>query len=217
MINKIEPVNWHVAWALVTNKYGKLLSYNLPAYHKTYASCEYQSYIIEMLETQEYDTFIDVGAYTGLFSQVAAHNCKFVLAYEAHPFFYGVLLNNMKFYNNVKCKYAFVSNKGDIPKIDKDNFMGMVVVKNDNISYNIPVLTLDDELSSLTNSKILIKLDVEGSELKVLEGSEKLLKNPNVYWIIDVHPPRGVEVEDVEEFFKGRNITLIGKKVLKIE
>jgi len=217
MINKIEPVNWHVAWALVTNKYGTLLSYNLPAYHRTYASCKYQGYIIEMLETKKYNVFLDVGAYTGLFSQVAAHNCDFVCSYEAHPFFYGILLHNMKFYKNVTCKYAYISNKGDIPKIDKDNFMSMVVVKDDNVSYNIPVLTLDEEWDFPHDLKMLIKLDVEGSELKVLEGSEKLLKNPNVHWIIDVHPPRGVEVEDVKEFFKGRNITLIGKKVLKIE
>lgn len=217
MKNKVENVNWHVNWALITNKYGKLLSYNLPAYNRTYASCKYQPYIIQMLETKKYDMFLDVGAYIGLFSQVASHNCRFVYAYEAHPFFYGVLLYNMKFYKNVICKYGYISNKGDTPKIDKDNFMQMVVIDNDTIPYSVDVLTLDEEWDIHNSTKVLVKLDVEGNELNVLKGAKKMLKNSNVHWIIDVHPPRGVEVDDVKEFFKNRQITLIGKKVLKIE
>ena len=174
-----------------------------------------------MLETKKYDIFLDVGAFVGLFSQVAVHNCKYVFAYEAQPFFYGILLNNMKLYKNITCRYAFVSKKNDIPMIDENNFMRTVVVDPTNVPYNIDVITLDDEYKQFRyifpDVYILIKLDVEGNELKILEASDELKKNKNVHWIIDVHPPRGVSVEDVKNHFKNRKITQIGKKVLKIE
>jgi len=216
-----EPVKWHTEWALITNKYGQLLSYNLPRYHNSYSKCTYQKYIIDMLETKKYDIFLDVGAHMGLFSQVGVHNCKYVYAYEAQPFFYGVLLNNMKLYDNITCKYAYVSKKDDVPMIDKNNFMRMVVIDQTNVVYNIDVIVLDEEYKQFRdmfpNARILIKLDIEGSELKALEASPELKKNKNVHWIIDVHPPRGVSVEDVKGQFVNRKITQIGKKVLKIE
>jgi len=218
-MNDIEDVIWKkeigTCWALIKNKYGQLLSYNLPAYNKLYASCTYQKYIVEMLETKKYDIFLDVGAFVGLFSQVAAHNCKYVYAYEAQPIFYGILLNNMKFYNNVNCIYGYVSCKNDKPTINK-NFMSLLTIDSENVPYYIDVITLDDEWDS-TEIKTLIKLDVEGNELNVLDGAIGLTKNYNVHWIIDVHPPRGVELDDVKKYFIGRKITQIGKKVLKIE
>lgn len=213
---KSEPVKWHVEWAVIKNKYGELLSYNLPVYNKLYANCKYQGYIIDMLETKKYDIFIDVGAFTGLFSQVAAHNCKYVCAYEAQPLFFGVLLNNMKYYNNVNCKYGYVSCRDDIPMID-DNFMGLLTIDSREKEYNARLIVLDEEWKLSKEIPMLIKLDVEGNELKVLDGARELIKNPNVHWIIDVHPPRRVENKDVEKYFKNRKITQIGLKVLKIE
>ena len=219
-MNKSEKIEWHTEWAMITNKYGELLSYNLPAYNKLYANCKYQGYIVDMLETKKYDIFLDVGAFVGLFSQVAAHNCTYVCAYEAQPFFFGILLNNMKFYSNVECEYAYVSCKGDIPMIGS-NFMGLLTVDTKEKKYHIDVVSLDEEWTHNwdyhNELMMLIKLDVEGNELNVLDGSKELIQNKNVHWIIDIHPPRGVELEVVKNYFNGRKITQIGAKVLKIE
>lgn len=216
MKNKVENVNWHVEWATVSNKYGSLLSYSLPSIHSQYAECKYQPYITEMLESKKYAVFLDVGAFVGFFSQIASHNCSYVCAYEAQPFFFGILLNNMKFFKNVDCEYKYVSCEGDIPKTD-NNFMGLLTIDSDDFEYNIDVISLDEEWDVPKDYLMLIKMDIEGNELKALEGSKKLIESKNIHWIIDVHPPRGVELDDVKKYFTDRKITQIGAKVLKIE
>lgn len=210
-----KTVEWHTEWALVNNKYGELLSYNLHNYNKLYASCTYQKYIVDMLETKKYDIFLDVGAFVGFFSQVAAHNCKYVCAYEAQPLFFGILLSNMKFYKNVDCEYGYVSCKDDIPMID-NNFMSLLTIDSKEREYKIKTIVLDEEWAHDHNLTMLIKLDVEGNELNVLAGSTNLIENTNAHWIIDVHPNRGIDLVEVRRYFSGREITQIGKKVLKI-
>lgn len=213
MDEKVEKVKWHVDWSVITNKYGSLLSYNLPVLHKTYATLQYQSYITQMLESKEYDIFIDVGAFVGLFSQIASHNCIYVCAYEAQPFFFGILQHNMQYYKNVDCEYKYVGCKGDIPLTD-GNFMGLLTTDSNEREYNIEVVSLDDEFSPPKDMKMLIKMDIEGNELRALEGAKELIKNKNVHWIIDNHPNRGVEIEDVKKYFKDRKQIVKGFKVL---
>ena len=67
--------------------------------------------------------------------------------------------------------------------------------------YNVKTITLDD-LKIKPDEKVMIKLDVEGSEVKVLEGCPKLLANPNVDWFVDIHFCYGVPKEKVFPFFK---------------
>ncbi len=212
----VEKFKWDNAeWAMITNKYGKLLSYNLPRYNDSYGSCKYQGYITEMLESKKYEVFIDVGAFIGLFSLIASHNCRRVMAYEAHPFYFGILLLNMRFLWNVKCNYKYVTNDcDDTPKIDSQ-IKGLVLVDSE-IPYNIKTVILDRELG-IGRRKSLIKLDVEGNELKVLEGSRRLLYIDNVHWIIDVHINRGITSEQVLKYFPNRKITMISPKVIKVE
>ncbi len=214
----VEPFEWDNAeWAIIENKYGKLLTYNLPRYNVGYASLDYQSYITEMIESKKYHTFIDGGAYIGLFSQIASHYCHKVVAYEAHPFYFGILLFNTRFYDNIKCRYKYLSNNNRhfLPKID-DGVKGLVT-SNSKYVYNIDDTSLDAEWNGGIPTSTLIKLDVEGSEIDVLEGSEYILRKPYVHWIIDVHTNRGITSESILEYFPGRKITMISPKVIKVE
>lgn len=212
----VQPFEWDNAeWAIVENRYGRLLTYNLPRFNRGYANLQYQGYITEMLESGAYEVFVDVGAYIGLFSQVAAHHCKKVIAYEAHPFYFGILLTNMRDFHNVECRYKFVSVEGEVPKMSWD-IKGLIVL-DVGIPYNIKVVSLDNEYGYGIPSPILIKLDVEGNEIDVLEGSEELLKKPYIHWIIDVHTQRGITSEDVLSYFPNRKITMISPKVIKVE
>ena len=216
----VEPFEWDNAeWAIVTNKYGKLLTYNLPRYNRSYASCGYQGYITEMLESDTYLTFVDVGAFIGLFSLIASYHCRRVVAYEAHPFYFGVLLYNMR-RRHVECKYRFVSDfdvlqNYQIPKMT-DDVKGLIIT-NEGTPYNIKGVTLDSEYGFGIPDMCLIKLDVEGNELNVLKGSKNILKKSYVHWIIDVHTNRGITPEEVLKYFPNRKITMISPKVIKVE
>ncbi len=211
------PINFVGEWAIITNIYGKMLTYNLPSYNLMYAKLTYQRYITQMLNTNKYEIFLDVGAYTGLFSQVAANHCKQVYSYEAHPIYYGILLYNMRFYKNVKCIHKHISNETIVPKIHSTDPMCMITSKLDVLEeYNIKTTTLDKEFIQFRDIKTLIKLDIEGYELNALEGSKELLKHKNIDWIMDVHLANSISLEDVKAYFKNRKIELIGFKVLKV-
>lgn len=219
---KVEPFDWNdnkARWAMITTKYGKLLSYNLPRYHRSYANCTYQGYITEMLESKKYLTFVDVGAFIGLFSFIASFHCRRVVAYEAHPFYYGILLFNMR-RRHGECKYKFVSDYSMLgafqsPKMTDD--LKSLIVVDEGEPYNIEVVTLDSEYGFGIPDMCLIKLDVEGNELNILKGSTEILKKPFVHWIIDVHINRGITSEEVLKYFPNRKITMISPKVIKVE
>lgn len=218
-----EPFEWEnengANWALIKNKYGELLSYNLPRYHKSYASCGYQGYITEMIESKKYGIFIDCGAYIGLFSLIASYNCKAIYAYEAHPFYYGILLANMRFRFNVFCEYSYITKGLDYiranPTMEKD-IKGLINIKGTK-AYKIHMTSLDEEHPYDLSYNRLIKVDVEGNEINVLLGSEKLLENPKTHWIIDIHTQHGIDPKEIAEFFPNRKKTWISPKVLKVE
>ena len=213
----VTPFKWDNAeWAIVENKYGKLLTYNLPRFNRGYANLKYQGYITELLETDIYDIFVDAGAYIGLFSQVASHHCRQVIAYEAHPLYFGILLFNMRQEHNVSCRYKYLGVEGEVPHMNED--LKALIPYDGSKPYNIKVVSLDGEYGPWgLPSTTLIKLDVEGNEIDVLEGSKHILKKPYVHWIIDVHNQYGIRVDDVLSYFPLRKITMISPKVIKVE
>lgn len=63
----------------------------------------------------------------------------------------------------------------------------------------VKVLTLDDIVSSRGITPSLVKIDVEGYEVEVLRGAQKLLASEGVAWIIEVHPWQTGKAGDSEE------------------
>lgn len=211
----VRSFEWDNAeWAIVENRYGKLLTYNLPRFNRGYANLKYQGYITEMIKYGMYEVFIDVGAYIGLFSQIASFHCNKVIAFEAHPFYFGILLTNMRELYNVECRYKFIGLEGGVALI-KENIKALIP-SNEGRPYNIEVVPLDLEYRPAWRTT-LIKLDVEGNELSVLEGSPVLLSREYIHWIIDAHTQHGIKVEDVLSYFPNRKITMISPKVIKVE
>ncbi|MDY9922943.1 FkbM family methyltransferase [Methanobacterium sp.] len=131
---------------------------------------------------------IDGGAYQGVFtliaSQLVGDEGK-VVAFEPDKENYEKLLENIKL-NNIK---NVITLKRGLWK--EDTFLEFNNTHNDSSSFicdknsvntiEVAVVSLDEELKRLNLNKIdFIKLDVEGSELEVIEGSENLLKKNNV-------------------------------------
>jgi len=208
----------NIELCIITNKYGKFLSYNLSSFNDGYECLSYQVDITKLIESKDYDVFVDIGAYIGFFSVIASNFCKKVITYEANPWFFGLTLDNMKFLPNVECRYCWVSNNGDIPIIGTSFQMVGNTTDPNYKKYNVPVVTIDDELIPLKDEKMLIKMDIEGSEEKALQGASEIIKQSNIHWFIDVHEPN-IKVENIMNFFQDREIiriadtlTIKGKK-----
>jgi len=59
----------------------------------------------------------------------------------------------------------------------------------------------------------MIKIDVEGAEMKVLQGATRLLTaNPGLILLIDVHPQLGVNPCEVAAFLSDRGFSLFTMK-----
>jgi len=70
--------------------------------------------------------------------------------------------------------------------------------------------TLDGLLAELGSPRIdMLKLDVEGAELRVLRGAARTLEsNPGLVLLLDLHPALGVDVAEVAQFLRERGFRL---------
>jgi FkbM family methyltransferase len=88
-----------------------------------------------------------------------------------------------------------------------------------NTDNTIPTNSLDGIFAeNLPNRPILLKCDVEGAELLVLQGAQKLLKEMSPQILLSVHPPAlpsfGHSVSDVREYLEAAEYQI---KVLAVD
>lgn len=158
---------------IVANIYYKLFDY------------EDSMFIIDHLK--EDDLFIDVGANVGHFTLIAAGVCNAnVIAFEPIPQTFNRLNKNI-ILNNLTDK-VHVENIGIGDKNSYLNFtnnkgvMNSVTLSHETSSVQVQVKTLDDVLEFKNPS--FLKIDVEGYELFVLKGADKVLSNPSLQYLI---------------------------------
>jgi FkbM family methyltransferase len=136
---------------------------------------------------KEDDTFLDIGANVGHYSLLASgiKNCKSISIEPVPKTF--VRLNQQvalnKLEGNISTLNIGVGNKCTTLyfSIDK-NTMNKIVTKKYKNSVEIPVKTVDAICEGMEIS--LMKIDVEGYEKFVLDGSETTLKNENLKAVI---------------------------------
>lgn len=133
----------------------------------------------------------DVGANVGDYSRllVMCGNIKRVFAFEPHPQTFASLLSNTSNYQNITCVNAALSDSnGEVKfhdRVDKNGsshasmhaevFSAIHLVPS--VETSVISRTLDDFCSSEAIEHIdLLKIDVEGHELQVLEGAKSMLK-----------------------------------------
>ena len=175
----MKPVDFGgCTFAWLETKYGRFFSLEGKVHHEQYENLGYQGYITMLLESGQYDLFIDVGSQLGLYAFVGASHCKMVIAYEASPFTIGILLFNLRYKFNVDCRYAWVGKKEQVPKNKEETILSVTVGRD--FAYKIPVVELDEEILPLAilSRKTLIKMDIEGNEINALERCTELLKLP---------------------------------------
>lgn len=140
---------------------------------------------------------VDVGAHYGFYTVKAAkavNSIGKVLAIEAHPHNFRKLLFNVKINDlkNVICVNAISSDREGVGELYIHQQSGEhSIVFPSNKVMRIKQVTLDTLTHSLNFEHIdLLKIDVEGAEVKVLKGARKLLKNKRIHRIVaEVHTP----------------------------
>lgn len=154
----------------------------------------FESDVVQLLallgKERNYKTFVDIGAHHGYFCCLANVLGLSIFAVEPNPINHSILMKNLKD-NGVNpinvMNVALGERVGDIKMYGFGT--GFSIYKNwakdvSKESVNVPMTTLD--LLDLNLNDCIIKIDVEGAELKVLEGGqEKLNSSKRIFVIIE--------------------------------
>lgn len=180
--------------------------------------------------------FVDIGASLGQFTYFVNKylNTGKIIAIEADPIRYEKLNSNSVSWkkesrNDIICLHAAVSdNIGTITfHTTNSNISGGLfqhaIISSDNSPQNVnweeitvPSITLDEYFKN--EFPDLVKMDIEGSELRALKGAKKLLENAKTCFLIEIHnwrDPNGQknaqEVFDFLQEFKYKRVRYFGK------
>lgn len=132
------------------------------------------------------DVFVDAGANAGSYT-VLACGCRGARGYAFEPVAetYERLVRNTRLNNldhRVHCmRMGLGSSRGFLHFTDTEDDMNHVTPDGAG-GTPCPVVRLDDVLEGDTPS--IIKIDVEGFEIPVLEGSENILQNPRLHSVL---------------------------------
>lgn len=155
----------------------------------------------DFIATVSFDSFIDVGAAFGYYSCLlkSANPDLFVVAVEADPLRYGCLLRNLSYYEDVLPLYGMVGNY-DL-RINEPTKMGDIRVQEGpkvKSQYALDLLLAQRPADKVST---LIKVDIEGGEGELLQSSREILGDPNLKWMIEVHPWSSVSAESARQMF----------------
>ena len=144
------------------------------------------AFLLHVLRSE--DLFVDIGANIGSYTVLA---CSAIgargYAFEPVPSTFSRLMNNIRLNNiedKVTCLNIGLGNTiGEIYFSSDTNTINHVVAENELVENKIMVnvSTLDEALKA---DPFLIKIDVEGYELPVLEGAEHTLRNEELCSVV---------------------------------
>jgi FkbM family methyltransferase len=151
---------------------------------------------VDMSKLKEGDVVLDIGCYCGTqtvyFSKLVGES-GLVLAFEPDGSSFESLSLNLKNHhcdNTIKCNFGLFSHDGQIG-FSNDGGMGASVSIGSNHSITVKKLSTVCEENNL--SKIdFIKMDIEGSEIDVLNSSFDIIKKFKPRFIIEPHFKNGI-------------------------
>lgn len=174
-----------------------LRMYVAPRYLHHYVDNEYEEFAADIIcqYAESGLTFVDVGAHYGFYSLLIARSIpkSKVIAIEPVDENFEVLKKNIELnkFKNISAYKLAASDKEGIKKLqiteasDSCGFYGHPLTKTVEVR-KIKTVYLD---KFLKNQKVdILKIDVEGHEMVVLEGAKSILKNKNVKLLIEFNP-----------------------------
>ena len=197
-------VHWRVRWQFNKQPWQLDLGENLKIlapkggagalnYYAGYSEPETSNFLLRFL--REGMTFWDVGAHIGEYSLLAARQIGatgVVQAFEPHPVTGDLLLRSAQQngISNVNLHRTAVSERSGTRNFTTETEASISHLDDDGV-LAVATTTLDQFLKVEMRTPHLIKVDVEGAELAVLEGSAGLLSHSESTaptWIIEYAP-----------------------------
>lgn len=147
------------------------------------------------------NTFVDIGACLGYFTLFMAKkmNEGRILSFEPSPIDYKWLNKSIKAngYNSIKTFQTALSNKEGTANLYLAEERGQHSLIGNGKKIRVKTAKLDTILKGKVD---LVKIDVEGGELLVLEGMKEIIKNnPDIIMTIDMHPTK-IDVKKTIQF-----------------
>ncbi len=126
-------------------------------------------------------TAFDVGANAGYFSLLLASRCRSVLAFEPDARNAGYLQRHLSINSigNVEVVQAAVSDEVGMASFSGDSYMGHIHTEG---VRRVPTVVLDGYATP-----DLIKMDIEGHELRALAGAKRILAERRTTWFVETH------------------------------
>ena len=152
--------------------------------------------------------FLDVGANFGFFSALVSsnpNNNSFAIELDHKFHSYLKKISASQPNSNIKIFHAGAAKQSG--KICRTTISKNVRVKDqffDIVKGPIPLINLDEFISKNNFSPNLIKIDIEGAEVGVLEGASNILNEKKSVFIVEIHP------EYITENF-GEDLNMIPK------
>ena len=163
--------------------------FNLKSYNEKNLEDVFKSIITMEISV---DLIIDVGAYKGNWSSIANKYFKDaeLILVEPNPILFKDLNQTFKIKNSTIINYAvsnylgkkkfMISIRDDSSRLIESN----KVIPNDFSKFiYVNVSRLDNLIKNFNDKNILLKIDAEGQDLNVLEGSKKLLQYCSIIFI----------------------------------
>ena len=196
----------------------------------------HQPKILRSLQNLKIKRVFDVGAHEGETIEYLIKLKKIEKIYcfepQATPFkklrskynkYKNIKLNQIAFSNNKKMKKFYINDLSDTSTFSKINktskwlkIKNIILNKKDSIikTITIKTSTLDEYFRNKNIGTLdLLKIDTEGHELEVLEGSKKAIKNGKIrYILIELHSSnmyKNYSKKKIEMFLAKNNFKLL--------
>lgn len=163
----------------------------------------FEKEFVNILETEDYTGFIDVGAGWGYFTVIAANHCEGVAAFEPFKPRFDLLEQNIE---TLKLDNVVIS-QNCVGTGNKELFVGGRMVGPQTGVRKEPIKVEWADLGSLLDiaepdEKVIVKIDTEGNELDVVESAGDLEQYLNHVFLIERHQRKGYGYSEEELFEK---------------
>jgi len=168
----------------------------------------WEPYVKTIFDTKKNDVIIDVGAHIGTYAIPKAKEVGKggrVIAVEPHPDNVKILKKNIEINDltNVDLIPKAANSNNEILDLNlsSDPMLSTIGKNNDGSTIKVQSIKLDSLLMDLSLEKVdWLKIDAEGYELKVLEGSQSIIEKFSPKIIIET---RNEHEDSMKKFLEG--------------